>query len=115
MTSRSPVRSLDIVVRTDATRGIIAAPGIFAACAIGRSGKSANKREGDGATPVGAFRLRAVLYRPDRGARPRTALPVTAITPNSGWCDDPGHPAYNRPVTLPFAAGHERLWRNDRL
>ena len=34
--------------------------------AVGRSGISPAKREGDGATPAGAFPLRAVLYRPDR-------------------------------------------------
>jgi len=115
MSSRSPIRLLDIVVFAGKARGMIVAPGIFAPCAIGRSGKSAHKREGDGATPVGAFRLRAVLYRPDRVPRPHTTPPVTAITPASGWCDDPGHPAYNRPVTLPFGASHERLWRADRL
>jgi L,D-peptidoglycan transpeptidase YkuD (ErfK/YbiS/YcfS/YnhG family) len=31
------------------------------------------------------------------------------------WCDDPAHVAYNQPVRLPFAGGHERLWRDDHL
>ena len=36
-----------------------------------------------------------------------------AITPDAGWCDDPGHGRYNRPVRLPVAGRHERLWRRD--
>ncbi|RMF01033.1 MAG: L,D-transpeptidase catalytic domain protein, partial [Alphaproteobacteria bacterium] len=54
------------------------------ACALGRSGIRALKREGDGATPAGCWLLRRVLYRPDRVARPRTRLPVGAITPAMG-------------------------------
>lgn len=84
-------------------------------CAIGRSGIAADKREGDGATPAGRFPLRDVLYRPDRVDRPRTGLPVRALTETDGWCDDPGDPAYNRPVRLPYAARAEALWRRDGL
>ncbi len=84
-------------------------------CALGRGGVRADKREGDGATPVGAFALRSVMYRADRVAKPVTALPVRPLQPDDGWCDDPAHPAYNRPVKTPFAAGHERLWRDDAL
>ena len=36
-------------------------------CALGRGGARADKREGDGATPVGDLPLRRVLYRADRG------------------------------------------------
>jgi len=32
-----------------------------------------------------------------------------------GWCDDPAHADYNRPVTLPFAPSHEELWRADHV
>lgn len=83
-------------------------------CALGRAGVRPDKREGDGATPAGAFALRRVLYRADRLPRPVTRLPVRTIGPRDGWCDDPGHPAYNRPVRLPFAGRCERLWRRDR-
>ena len=84
-------------------------------CAVGPGGVSSNKREGDGATPAGGFALRRVLYRPDRLARPETGLPVTALRPEDGWCDDPDDAAYNRPVRLPYAASHERLWRDDGI
>ncbi|MBI3547952.1 MAG: L,D-transpeptidase family protein [Elusimicrobia bacterium] len=81
-------------------------------CAVGRSGVRADKREGDGATPAGEFSLRKVYYRPDRVAREdlATALPVEAIMPDDGWCDDPAAPEYNRPVKLPFKPSHEDLW-----
>ncbi len=84
-------------------------------CAIGPAGVSADKREGDGATPIGCFQLRRVLYRPDRVARPETVLPVAPLAPEDGWCDDPDDAAYNRPVRLPYAASHERLWRDDGI
>lgn len=82
-------------------------------CVLGRSGITVDKREGDGATPVGRFSLRHVLYRADRLAPPQTALAVAAIDPADGWCDDPRDKAYNRPVRRPYAASHEALWRDD--
>jgi L,D-peptidoglycan transpeptidase YkuD (ErfK/YbiS/YcfS/YnhG family) len=84
-------------------------------CAIGPAGVAADKREGDGATPLGCFPLRRLLYRPDRLARPETALPVAELAPEDGWCDDPGDTAYNTQVRLPYAASHERLWRDDAI
>jgi L,D-peptidoglycan transpeptidase YkuD (ErfK/YbiS/YcfS/YnhG family) len=85
--------------------------------ALGKGGlkTAAEKREGDGAGPIGAWPLRRVLYRPDKGPPPRTALPVQAIGREDGWCDAPMDPAYNRPVTLPYPASAERLWRDDGL
>ncbi len=59
--------------------------------------------------------MRRVLYRADRVARPRTLLPVSPIGPNDGWCDDPRDRNYNRPVRLPYPAGHEQMWRKDHL
>lgn len=84
-------------------------------CALGRSGIAEDKREGDGATPVGCWLLRRVMYRPDRVPAPVTTLPVTALTPEDGWCDDPGHGDYNRPVRLPHPASCEKMWREDAL
>lgn len=84
-------------------------------CAVGRGGIRPDKREGDGATPTGCFALRRVLYRPDRGPRPATELPVTPIAPTDGWCDAPDDTHYNKPVRLPHPASAEALWRNDSL
>ena len=85
------------------------------ACALGWGGVRSNKREGDGATPAGRFLLRRVLYRPDRVAPPRTALPIAPLSPQDGWCDDPGHPLYNQLLRLPHDARHEELWRADHV
>ena len=100
---------------SDSRRGFLVAGGFHARCALGRAGTRRFKHEGDGATPAGRFRLLALLYRSDRLRRPATGLLATAIRPDSGWCDDPADRRYNRPVTLPFSARHERLWRDDHL
>jgi len=86
-------------------------------CALGPSGviPPRDKREGDGATPLGPLPIRRVLYRPDRGPAPRTALPVAAIAADDGWCDAPDDAAYNQPVKLPYPASAERMWRDDGL
>src|SRR3954447_2696630 len=86
-------------------------------CALGPAGvvPAIDKREGDGASPAGIWPIRRVLYRPDQGPAPATALPVAAIAQDDGWCDAPGDPAYNRPVKLPYPASAERMWRDDRL
>jgi len=98
-----------------ATTGALRFAGQTWPCALGRAGIAIDKREGDGATPAGRFALRRVFYRPDRGLAPLTELPITALTPNDGWCDAPGEAAYNRLVRLPFVASHETLWREDHL
>lgn len=82
-------------------------------CALGRAGIATDKREGDGATPAGAFALREVLYRPDRGAPPVTSLKLRPLDPADGWCDAPGDVNYNQKVRLPYRASAETLWRAD--
>jgi L,D-peptidoglycan transpeptidase YkuD (ErfK/YbiS/YcfS/YnhG family) len=53
--------------------------------ASGRGGMRSDKREGDGATPLGVLPLRQVLYRPDRVAPPVSAAPVKPPGPTGGW------------------------------
>ncbi len=84
-------------------------------CALGRSGRRALKREGDGATPQGSFALRAAFYRADRLCRPRTLLPLAPIRRLDGWCDDPQDRNYNRRIRHPYPASAEHLWRDDPL
>jgi L,D-peptidoglycan transpeptidase YkuD (ErfK/YbiS/YcfS/YnhG family) len=109
----------DLIVTADgpgATSGTVILGRFAWPCALGRGGIIADKREGDGGTPVGGFPWRAVLYRADRLPRPATPLPCGIITPDAGWCDDPKDAArYNRPLRLPYAGSHERLWRPDGL
>lgn len=83
--------------------------------ALGRSGTKASKREGDGATPIGVWRVCSALYRADRLVRPRTALPLRPIRRNDGWCDATGDRNYNRPVHLPYPVSAEAIWREDHL
>jgi len=98
-----------------ATRGFLALGPLRFACALGRSGCRALKREGDGATPIGHWRIGSVRYRPDRTRRPRTASPTRALAPSEGWCDAPADRNYNRLVHHPYPASAERLWRQDGL
>ena len=85
-------------------------------CAIGRGGAIAAdaKREGDGATPLGQWRLMGALLRPGRGFAP-PALPWRWLRPWDGWSDGVGDPAYNRPVSHPHGWSAERLWRDDHV
>ena len=98
-----------------ATRGMLHFQGRSFPCALGRSGIASDKHEGDGVTPTGTFALRALRYRPDRVPAPQSGLPTQALKPVDGWCDAPDDPAYNQPVSLPYPASHETLWREDHL
>jgi L,D-peptidoglycan transpeptidase YkuD (ErfK/YbiS/YcfS/YnhG family) len=97
--------------------GRFALPGGEVRCALGKAGviAGADKREGDLASPAGVWPIRRLLYRPDKGPAPATALPAQALAPDDGWCDAAGDPAYNRPVKLPYPASAERMWRDDGL
>lgn len=105
--------SLQIHVATDAR--LLSWNSHAVPCAIGRAGAiaAAAKREGDGRTPLGVWPLRWVYARPDRLQTLDTGLPLLWLRERDGWCDAPQDPLYNRPVVLPFAASHERLWRDD--
>jgi L,D-peptidoglycan transpeptidase YkuD (ErfK/YbiS/YcfS/YnhG family) len=95
--------------------GALSWPGGSSRAACGRAGVTADKREGDHASPAGTFPLLRAFYRPDRLAAPKTALPLAALKPEDGWCDDPVDPRYNTRVALPYPASHEELWRADGL
>lgn len=71
------------------------------------------KREGDGGTPAGIWKLQTCWLRSDKWPTPPQHLPSRIITASSGWSDDPDDPDYNRPVTLPHNFSHEKLWRQD--
>lgn len=101
-------------------RGVARFRGRRIPCAIGRGGikPAAEKREGDGATPAGLWRLEGAFHRPERVARPPLKGPPfkgsRPIRPWMRWSDDPRDPAYNalRPENR-FSA--ERMRRGDRM
>ena len=82
---------------------------------LGRSGIRAAKREGDGATPRGAFRPVRLWWRADRVPRPGTLLPARRIGTGDAWCEDPADRRYNRPFRRSANEPGDRLWRADRL
>ena len=77
---------------------------------IGDNGFSANRREGDGTTPVGIF---GFVYgfgsRPDPGMR---GFAYRRLRPSSCWSGSRAD--YNRWVTRPCTYG-ESLWKNRRV
>lgn len=94
-------------------------------CSVGKSGITANKQEGDNATPAGNFLIRQIFYRADKLAPADIAVlramksrgfPVWALTQDDGWVDDPGSAYYNKFIkvsTLKQGISHENLWRAD--
>ena len=82
-------------------------------CMIGRGAVRRDKREGDGATPVGCHQIVGMLYRPDRIAAP---VPwASSIRPGDLWSDASGHADYNQLVRFPYDHSHEALRRADPL
>jgi L,D-peptidoglycan transpeptidase YkuD (ErfK/YbiS/YcfS/YnhG family) len=94
-------------------RGWLTMGGLTFPVALGRSGIIADKREGDGGTPRGAFHPLRVWYRTDRMPRPATMLPVRAIASDDAWCEDPSDRRYNRPMR--WDGTGDRLVRDDHL
>lgn len=84
-------------------------------CSYGKHGLTSDKVEGDGKTPIGSYPFRRAFYRADRIAKPETSLPLQAITPTCGWCDDPTSPHYNRYIEKPFTTSHEDLWLDRNI
>jgi L,D-peptidoglycan transpeptidase YkuD (ErfK/YbiS/YcfS/YnhG family) len=83
--------------------------------ALGRGGIQANKREGDGASPRGRFRLVRLWWRTDRRPRPNTRLPARAIRSDDAWCEDPSDRRYNLAIKLSTSSPGDRLQRDDAL
>ncbi len=96
-------------------RGLLRAGHLTLPVSLGRAGIKANKREGDGSTPRGSFRLIRLWWRADRSPRAFTRLPVRRIKPDDGWCEDPRDRNYNRPVRVARGSSADRLHREDHL
>lgn len=99
------------------TEGVMTVGPLVFPCALGRTGTTTLKREGDGATPVGDLQILHGYFRDDRApcGPPRSRFRLKRINAGDGWCDAPGDRNYNRPVKLPYPASHETMERKDRL
>jgi L,D-peptidoglycan transpeptidase YkuD (ErfK/YbiS/YcfS/YnhG family) len=97
------------------SRGVLLVGARAIPVVLGRGGIAADKREGDGATPRGRFRLIRLWWRADRAARPRSLLPVRRIDRTLAWCENPTDRRYNRPFRRSATEPGDRLWRDDYL
>ena len=84
-------------------------------CSLGKNGIKYKKKEGDGCTPKGIFKLIKIYYRKDKIKHLKTKIKKNLISKNIGWCDDPRSKFYNKPIKLPSRFGHEKLYRKDNL
>jgi L,D-peptidoglycan transpeptidase YkuD (ErfK/YbiS/YcfS/YnhG family) len=87
------------------------------ACSIGRGGvvPEMAKREGDGTSPAGVWRLTGLYWRADRSRRPLTVLAAVPLGPQQGWAEDPEDPDYNLPIKHPHPFPADRMTRGDPL
>ncbi len=120
--SKRPVeqrkRALTLMVRPaplKINRAIVQLGHLTFPAAIGRNGRTARKREGDGKSPISVTRLLHGFYRGARMSAITTALPMQRTRKSMLWCDEPGNPNYNRLVKAPFAPSHEDMMRTDGL
>ena len=84
-------------------------------CAIGKSGISAYKREGDGCTPKGIFKFKYIFYRKDKIKGFKTKLKTVVIKKNMGWCNDSKSKNYNKLIKLPSNNSYEKLYRKENI
>lgn len=97
------------------SQGLLAVGGTVFACAIGRGGISAFKREGDGATPLAQMRVLGGFRQRAFPGSAVSRLPLASVPAGLGWCDATGDRNYNRPVRLPYPASAETMRRADAL
>lgn len=109
---RSTMASLSMWQRRDGCFMRVA--GSFEAY-LGRSGLSAHKVEGDGATPVGIFDIGATMF--GVSVNPGLSYPYHRVVCGDWWDEDPRSNRYNHFVHLPcgqvpgFAGNSEALWK----
>jgi L,D-peptidoglycan transpeptidase YkuD (ErfK/YbiS/YcfS/YnhG family) len=85
------------------------------AARVGRNGLSGNRREGDGTTPTGTYRIGRTMYGID--PNPSVRYRYRRIVCGDYWVEDSSSPRYNTFThvpcgrTPPFRVTGERLWR----
>ena len=85
---------------------------------LGKNGLSSNRREGDGTTPTGTFRIGSTMYgnEPNPGVRFR----YRRLRCGDWWDEDPSSPSYNSfqhvpcGTKPPFGGASEGMWEQPR-
>ena len=104
-----------IVMNIKIKKHVLLYEGYKLKCAIGKSGITSAKKEGDFATPKGIFKLGSLYYRPDRNKVLKCSIKKKIIKKKMGWCDDIRSKKYNQEISFPFKFGAEKLYRKDRV
>jgi L,D-peptidoglycan transpeptidase YkuD (ErfK/YbiS/YcfS/YnhG family) len=95
----------------------VAAAGPYPA-RLGRNGLSASRREGDGTTPTGVFRIGRTMYGNE--ANPGVRFRYRRLRCGDWWDEDPSSPTYNSfqhvpcGTKPPFGAESEGMWQQPR-
>ena len=113
MTGR--LKTLRVLPGARRSRGWLVAGPFRIPCALGPAGVVRVKREGDGGTPAGRYRLLWGYFRPDRPRGEAGGVPLRPMRRDVGWCEDPSSRNYNRPVRAPSRDATDRMWRQDSL
>ena len=104
---------MDLIITVTGRRGALGRASL--ALRLGPGRRRGGEARGRRRHPGGALSLPpAALPARSPGPAP-TGLALLPLAPSDGWCDEPGDPLYNRPVTLPYKARHEVLWRRDDI
>ena len=88
------------------------------AARLGKNGLSANRREGDGTTPTGTYRIGRTMYGNE--ANPGVRFSYRRLRCGDWWDEDPSSPTYNSfqhvacGSTPPFAGASEGMWQQPR-
>ena len=83
-------------------------------CAVGKSGITNNKKEGDLSTPKGIYKISTLYYRKDKIKKFKCKINKKIIKKNMGWCNDVRSKKYNQEITFPYNYSAEKLYRKDR-
>ena len=111
-----PLKTLRVFAATGSrSRGLLVAGPFRIPCALGPAGVVRVKREGDGGTPAGRYRLLWGYFRPDRPRPKAGGVRLIAMRRDTGWCENPASANYNRPVRAPSRDATDRMWREDAL
>jgi L,D-peptidoglycan transpeptidase YkuD (ErfK/YbiS/YcfS/YnhG family) len=110
--ARTTYASLRTWVRVD---GCWVAVGGPYSARLGKNGLSSNRREGDGTTPTGTYRIGRTMY--GNAPNPGVRFPYRRLRCGDWWDEDPSSPTYNsfqhvRCGTKPaFGGASEGMWQ----